>query len=168
MSRFHKIVVFLIAIISFSQEDAFAVWPKDRDGFRPVCARKASHRHHSRREKNVHSRCGRKAVSVPMRPGMIFGGPVPLYAKRACGPVLMRLNGAPAHFCRPEVRFGGFSAPSFFARPAVKFGGFSAPSFFARSAVKFAGFSAPASFFPGRVWSSSAFKRPGGFFIRTK
>jgi hypothetical protein len=108
MSRFHKIAALIIAVISFSKEDAFAVWPRDCDGFRPLCVKKTFRPHHPWE--------GRRAISVSMRPGMVFGGPA-LYARRACGPLLMRLNGAPAPFCRPAVRFGGFLAPApFFPR----------------------------------------------------
>lgn len=135
MSRFHKIAALLITVISFAKEDAFAVWPRDCDGFRPVCARRALRPHHVWH--------GRKAVSVSMRPGVIFGGPVPLYARRACGPLLMRLNGAPAPFCRPAVRFGGFLAP--------------APFFPGRV------WGAPMSMRPMPM-----FMRPGGVWVRRK
>jgi hypothetical protein len=106
MSRFYKIAAFFIAVISFSKEDAFAVWLRDCEGFRPVCARKAFRPHHA-----WHAR---KAVSVSMRPGVILGGPGSLYARRVCVPILMRLNGAPAPFYRPAVRF--LAPAPFFSR----------------------------------------------------
>ncbi|MBI2707557.1 MAG: hypothetical protein HYX35_04525 [Proteobacteria bacterium] len=89
MSRVNKIVALLVAVISLSKEDAFAhrgicVLRGDHDGFRGMHARRALFPHHHKQE-------GRGAISVSVRPRAVFA-PVPLYAIRACRPLMVRMG----------------------------------------------------------------------------
>lgn len=91
MSRVNKIVALLVAVISLSKEDAFAhrgicVLRGDHDGFRGMHARRALFHHHHKQE-------GRGAISVSVRPRAVFAPvPVPLYAIRACRPLMVRMG----------------------------------------------------------------------------